>query len=78
MKIEIELAENGAILKGEDILEVYEFDEENKDGFINLLYKIKEIFIEDSKYGKEVISINIVHGNKYDCNDKNCKNCKGE
>jgi hypothetical protein len=23
-----------------------------------------------------VISINIVHGNKYDCNDKNCKNCK--
>ena len=68
MLISIEYAENGAIVdrvhtdkddKDFDTTKVYEFDEENKQGLVDMLYDICEDFSINSKHNKENIVIKL-------------------
>ena len=86
-KLIIELMENGALvtiknhadINGEDNKEmsmVYEFDEDNKEKLVELLYEVDNFCVcEEGKYSKERSEIKLVHGEKYDCKDDNCKIC---
>lgn len=76
-KIVIEFADNGVVVKWEDgTKEIFKFDEENKEGLVNLLCAISERLMLDSKYNKERAEISLAHGSRYICNDRKCKICK--
>lgn len=86
MKIVIESTDNGAIIRTSkdmwsDFNRIfgYVFDEYEKDGLKDLLYDIRQMMDTlDSRYSKQRIQIQIVHGDKYECADKDCEICKGE
>jgi hypothetical protein len=81
MIITIERILNGAILHtidGEDeTKEGFVWDETNYQGLIDLLYTLLNMFESTSRHDRERITIQIVHGDKYECKDKKCKICKG-
>ena len=87
-KLTIELTENGAIVTikghydftdGKESKRVYEFDEESKEGLLNLLYEVDRFcMIDEGKYSKERVDITLIHGEKYECKDKNCELCEKE
>lgn len=74
-------AENGAMVTINDTesinATVYEFDEDNQQGLVNLLYEIVNKIGCIDGFNKETINISVEHGDEYDCNDKSCKICKG-
>lgn len=79
--IKISRTDNGAVLLitgqyDENRKLSYVFDEEDPEGLISLFYEIKSTLINDSKYSEKRVRINLEHGEKYDCKEKNCKICK--
>ena len=54
----------------------YVFDDEDKDGLLEMLYDIKTIFVSEGKYSPERIEIKKVHGENYECEDETCEICK--
>ena len=44
---------------------------------INIILEDLGIFVDNRKYEKENISIEIKHGTHYDCADKDCEICNG-
>lgn len=87
-KLTIELAENGAIVtiqghydfaEGKKGTAVYKFDDDDKQGLLNLLYEVDSFcMIDESGYSKERVYMNMVHGSKYICKDINCEICAKE
>ena len=87
-KLIIELTHNGAIIEIKDhadfnegipIKLVYEFDEDDKEGLLNLLWQVDEFLIcDEGKYSQQRAHIELIHGENIDCKDKDCKICKGE
>ena len=70
-------AANGAMLSGNGEREVFEYDEEDMGGLVELLYAVGEqLAPATSRYSKERISVTIVHGDKYECEDRKCGICK--
>ena len=79
MKIVIETTSNGSVVKYPENKVSYKFEENDLEGIQEMLYDIlEEVSLCTSRYDKERIQIKIVHGDKYECKDKNCKICKGE
>ena len=79
--ITIKTTDNGAIVKvtgqyDENFERSYVFDEENMEGMEQLLWDLLDPIHLFGKYSKERISITRVHGEKYDCEEKDCKVCK--
>ena len=79
--IKIERATNGAVIyynDGDDSESpsIYKFDEEDLDGLILLLYDVRDSMSSPSRYSKRRILVSIVHGDKYECKEKDCKICK--
>lgn len=80
--IKIKRTHNGAIVyaseypKGQGF--IFDSDDEDlgiKDS-VQLLYLLIELLsLNKSRYAKEVVRINIEHGDKYSCKDKKCKIC---
>jgi len=84
MKFEITTAENGLIFKSID-------DEDDSytplvyqevtvgsmsDAFIEMLYDIVEVYGPvTSRYSRERISIQKIHGDKYECSEIDCDIC---
>jgi hypothetical protein len=87
-KLIIDLTDNGAVLTIKDHLDfsesgetklVYEFDEDNKEKLVDLLYQVDQFcMFGEGKYSKERAEIRLIHGEKYDCKDKGCKICHEE
>ena len=88
MKITIDVKENGAILNipvginnDYKLCKLYKFDpyeHVNIDDYINMLYELTDAIFLFGKYSQERIKISRVHGEKYECDDKNCEICRGE
>lgn len=81
MKIEIEKANNGAILKTDDkddfSTDIYKFDDDNLDGLVEMLYEICDFVGQmGDRHDKLRIRISVLHGDKYLCMDKKCDICK--
>lgn len=85
-KLIIELTENGAVMEikghydfneGKSTKRVFRFDDENKEGLIEMLWMIDHFcFTDEGKYSRERIHIEMVHGEKYECKDpKHCPIC---
>lgn len=86
MRITIAINDNGAVMRipvgAKNDYErnmVYEFDaDEHTDikGYVNMLWDMTEAVMLFGKYSPQRISINIEHGENYECKDKKCKICK--
>lgn len=83
MKLQITTADNGYILKsldthdGSHVFEV--FENENASSIRTLIYSILDYFGETGgRYDEERVYVEIRHGDKYECNDKQCTICKEE
>ncbi len=83
--LKIANAENGFILEGEGGIRIIEIPEESsversnqQRHLIISILEMLDIFISNQKYDKYSIDIEISHGYKYNCEDKDCKICKGE
>ena len=84
-KIEIEIADNGAVLtiknhydfnEGQTTILAYQFDEEDPDKLVDMLYTIRDVVgMTGGKYSVKRVQIQIEHGDHYDCKDKNCEIC---
>jgi len=87
-KLTIELAENGAIVtiqghydfaEGKKSTAVYKFDDDDKQGLIDLLYEVDHFcVVDEGKYSKERAEIQLIHGEKYICKDVSCEICAKE
>lgn len=87
-KLTIELHNGGALVTiknhldvadGNTFSEIFKFDENDKQGLLELLYCVDNFCVwDEGKYSKERADINLVHGSKYDCKDDKCPICKGE
>lgn len=54
-----------------------EYNLNNLNNFRDMLYEIINAFgVNNSRYSKEKINVEIVHGDKYVCKEKNCPICK--
>jgi CO dehydrogenase/acetyl-CoA synthase epsilon subunit len=74
---------NGAVVKcgAAGVHEVFKFsaDEENLDGAVDLFYQLKGLLADHgNRYAKQRLEIRIVHGDKYECKDKDCEICRKE
>jgi hypothetical protein len=84
MELKINSFHNGALLIQDDgentHRTLYKFDYDDPELGLRdlqcLLYDISEQLSMESRYSKERISIKIVHGDKYECKDKECAICK--
>lgn len=74
----IERADGGAVLHSGEDSEVFKFDEDDPSGLQDMLFRIKELFINDSRYSKFRVQTLIRHGDKYECKDPKCKICEDE
>jgi hypothetical protein len=87
-KLIIELVENGAIVtikghydfaEGKASKKVYIFDEDNKQGLLDLLWEVDSFcMIDEGGYSRERVDMNLIHGSKYICKDVNCEICAKE
>lgn len=84
-KVVITLTSNGAALdyktgyKPEDIHKIFKFSADDGDlnGAVDLFFCLRDIFADPrSRYAKQRLEIKLVHGDKYECEDKNCEICK--
>jgi len=85
-KLIIELTNNGAVIEikdhvdfneGHPIKLVYAFDDDNKQGLLDLLWKVDEFLcVDEGKYSKERAEIKLVHGENVECKNKDCKICQ--
>jgi len=83
VNINIKTANNGFIMTTFDERqeeghqeEVSVYHNNNMDDFIELLCDISELIgPQSSRYSKERILIQVTHGNKYECSDKECMIC---
>ena len=75
--LKIKRVGNGAVLEDEDGgVEVYEYDEMNMGRLIDLLFEVSEIIAPtSSRYSRERVSVRLVHGDKYECPEKECELC---
>jgi hypothetical protein len=82
MKITITPTRNGTYVEYDDGENVdrasYTFDAETDlEGAQEFLYDIAEwVGLIGSRYDRNRIKIQIVHGDKYECSDKECKICE--
>ena len=77
--IKIKRTDNGALLDHADGSTVYAYGEDDLTGLANMLWEICELIGPiTSRYSRERISIQIKHGDKYECRDKKCSVCKAE
>lgn len=85
-KLIIELTDNGATIEirnhlgyneGGALKLCYTFDEENKEKLVDMLRQIDEFcMFDESRYAKERVHIDLVHGDKYECrNPDTCPIC---
>ena len=74
-EIIIKIANNGCMLKTFEGNQIYKFDEEHPEDIVNMFYDLRDSLIDSSKYSKRRIEIKIVHGNKFECKDKECEIC---
>jgi len=73
--IKIKRAVNGIIIKDEDIISIYEV-EDDKKRVIEMLYCLLDMMcLPNQKYDKDNIEIRLVHGRGYECDG--CGICKG-
>jgi hypothetical protein len=88
LKLTIEKVCNGIIITDYDETEnglveyktIFEQKEEDSVKYMqDALFYINNTLGElENRYSQERISINIVHGDKYECEDKECPICKGD
>lgn len=82
--LKVDKVENGAVVSGfiddngKKFSRCYTFEEDELDGLKYMLYDILEAMESPNKFGKTVISIDIKHGNKYECQDSNCDICSNK
>jgi len=74
--IKIRPCQNGAYIQlGNETPVLYQFDEDDKKGLVEMLYEIVAEFDSSGKYDRERIRIQLEHGSGYDCKDKQCPIC---
>ena len=75
--LKIKRVGNGAVLEDEDGgVEVYEYDETNMGRLIDLLFEVSELIAPtSSRYNQERVNVRLVHGDKYECPEKDCELC---
>ena len=74
--MKIDIADNGYILDDGVSTTVYKCDIDSiRELLYNIVYGLKDT---SDRYAKERIEIRIVHGDKYECKDKDCPICNAE
>lgn len=78
-KLIIELTENGAVVEikghydfneGKSTKKVFKFDEEDKKGLVEMLQEIDYFcMLDEGKYSKERVLVELEHGHAYECPD---------
>jgi hypothetical protein len=82
MRIVIERVDNGAIVEypSEDGLinkAVFEFGSDNLEGASSMLWDVLDkLWLNGSRHDRERLVIRREHGDKYECNDKDCEICQ--
>ena len=79
MTAKITFVANGALLKLQDEPrpEVFKFEDEDPGGLVDMLQALVDYSgYLGSRYSRQRIQVRIIHGDKYECNDKKCGLCK--
>ena len=75
MKLIIETSDNGIKVKGTDINAVYETEDDINKQQEFLYDLIDTLGWYQNKYSEKKLQIDIVHGNSFECVDKDCSLC---
>jgi hypothetical protein len=74
-EIIIKIANNGCMLKTYEGDLIYKFDDEHPEDLVDMLYELRNMLVCSSKYSEKRIEIKTIHGEKFECKDRECEIC---